>query len=65
MMDEARMFYGLLRTGGVSSIVLGTMAEVDAYVNDMNATDEQGTTEVVTSAMNAKEATDWLDEVTR
>jgi hypothetical protein len=59
------MYYGLYRTGGVASIFHGTKPEVDAHVNDMNATDDTGTTEVLTSAMNQKEAAEWFDEVPR
>ena len=57
--------WGILRTGGVASTFHGTNVSAIEHVRYMNATDEQGSYEIVTKGMSREEASVWLAEMTR
>jgi hypothetical protein len=63
--NRGKREWGIMRTGGVFSTVFGTHEEAVAYVNALNETDEQGSSEIITTGMTPEEASAWLAEVTR
>jgi hypothetical protein len=62
-MDEHE--WGIVRTGGVFSTFFGWYEDAVAHVKALNATDEQGSSEIVTKGMTPDEASVWLAEMTR
>jgi hypothetical protein len=57
--------WGIMRTGGVASTFYGTRHEVIEHVRFINATDDSGSSEIVTKGMTLEESIKWLAEVTR
>jgi len=62
---ELAQDWGILRTGGVASTFRGTEQAAREHVRYLNATDEQGSTEIVTNGMTPAESLNWLIEVAR
>jgi hypothetical protein len=57
--------WGIIRTGGIASTFYGTREAAEEHVRNLNETDEQGSSEIITVGMTLKESIEWLDEVTR
>jgi hypothetical protein len=57
--------WGIMRTGGVAESFHGTKSAAIEHVRYLNATDEQGSSEIVTHGMTSEEASAWLAEMTR
>jgi hypothetical protein len=57
--------WGIMHSGGCASTFYGTREEAKEHVRNMNATDDQGSSEVITDGMTLKESIAWLDEVPR
>jgi hypothetical protein len=62
---ELAQDWGIIRTGGVASTFHGTKQAAIEHVRYMNATDAQGSSEIVTKGMSRAEASVWLAEMTR
>jgi hypothetical protein len=60
---ELAQDWGLLRTGGVASVFHGTHAQVTEHVRHLNATDEQGSTDIMTKGMTPQAASEWLADM--
>jgi hypothetical protein len=60
---ELAQDWGIIRTGGVASTFRGTKQAAIEHVRYLNATDEQGSSEIVTKGMSREEASVWLAEM--